>query len=114
MATDYAYFANLSEEVADVPPDSIVSRTLHSGRYTKTILFAFAAGQELSEHTSVKTALLSFIRGQADLTLGQDTIPAQAGTWVEMPPHLPHSIKAKTPVLMLLTMIDTPPEMESQ
>ncbi len=103
---DYTYFANLLEQVPEVPADSIISRTLYSDQQLKTILFAFAPGQELSEHTSAKTAVLHFVEGEAELTLGSDSMTAQAGTWVHMAPHLPHSITAKTRVLMLLLMFE--------
>ena len=107
MNSNYRYVANLLEQVADIPADSIISRTIHSDEQLKTILFAFAPGQELSEHTSAQTAILHFLQGEADLTLGNDTMTAQAGTWVQLPPHLPHSIMAKTTVLMLLLMFKT-------
>ena len=101
----YHYIADLSEQVSDIPADSIISRTFYSDGQMKAILFGFAAGQELSEHTSAQTAILHFIQGEADLTLGSEKMAAQAGTWVHMPPQLPHSIVAKTPVLMVLLMI---------
>lgn len=101
----YTYLNNLLNQVPDIPPDSIISRTLYSDGQLKTILFAFAPGQELSEHTAAQTAILHFVQGEADLTLGEDTMSAQAGTWVHMPPHLPHSIVAKTSVVMLLLMV---------
>lgn len=101
----YTYIANLPEQVPEIPADSIISRTIYSDKQVKTILFAFAAGQELSEHTSSQVATLYFVQGEADLTLGSDKLTAQAGTWAHMQPHLPHSIVAKTPVLMLLTMV---------
>lgn len=104
MNLDYTYIANLVEQIKDIPPDSIVSRTFYSDEQMKAILFGFAPGQELSEHTSSQTALIHIIQGEADLTLGSDSRPAQAGTWVHMPPRLPHSVVAKTPVLMLLLM----------
>lgn len=104
MDKDYTYIPNLLEQVPEIPPDSIVSRTIYSDAQVKVILFAFAAGQELSEHTSSQTAVLHFVQGEADLTLGEDGMTAQAGTWVHMPPYLPHSIVAQTPVLMLLLM----------
>ncbi|MCG3212463.1 MAG: hypothetical protein FOGNACKC_06133 [Anaerolineae bacterium] len=110
MTADYNYIANLAELVGNIPANSIISRTIAQDSQHRTILFAFAAGQELSEHTSAKTATLIFLQGEADLTLGQDSLQAQAGTWVQMPPHLPHSIRAKTPVLMLLTMVEPPAE----
>ena len=103
---DYTYIANLLEQVPEVPADSIVSRTIYSDEQLKTILFAFAPGQELSEHTSAKTAVLHFVEGEAELTLGSDSMAAQAGAWVHMRPNLPHSITAKTRVVMLLLMFE--------
>ena len=104
MNSGYTYIENLLEQVPDIPADSIVSRTIFSDGQLKTILFAFAPGQELSEHTSAQTAILHFVQGEAELTLGNDAMMAQPGTWVHLPPHLPHSIIAKTPVLMVLLM----------
>jgi quercetin dioxygenase-like cupin family protein len=102
---NYTYLANLLEQIPEIPADSIISRTFYNDAQVKAILFSFAAGQELSEHTSTQTAILHFIQGEADLTLGSEKMAARAGTWVHMPPQLPHSIVAKTPVLMVLLMI---------
>jgi quercetin dioxygenase-like cupin family protein len=102
---DYTHIPNLAELVPEISPDSIVSRTVHDDPTTKAILFAFAAGQELSEHTAAQIAMLHFIEGEADLTLGTERHTAQPGTWVHMPPRLPHSIVAKTPLVMLLVMV---------
>ena len=107
MSKTYTYIADLLQQLPKTPADSIVSHTLYRDDRTTTILFAFAAGQELSEHTSAQTATLHFLQGEADLTLGEDKMTAKTGAWVHMPPHLPHSITAKTPVLMLLTMLKT-------
>lgn len=105
MEVTYTYIPDLQEKIPDIPDDSIVSRTVYSDSQVKAVLFGFAAGQELSEHTAAQTATLHFLQGEADLRLGDDTMTVQAGTWVHMPPHLPHSIVAKTPVLMLLLLI---------
>jgi quercetin dioxygenase-like cupin family protein len=107
MAQPYTYILNLAEQTQNIPEDSILSRTIYSDPHLKAILFTFAAGQELSEHTSAQTAVLHFVEGEADLMLGEDKLTAQAGTWVHMPPRLPHSITAKTPVTMLLLMYKT-------
>jgi quercetin dioxygenase-like cupin family protein len=48
---------------------------------------------------------LHFLTGEGDLTLGDDTQPVQAGSWAFMQPHLPHSIVAKTEVIMLLYLL---------
>jgi quercetin dioxygenase-like cupin family protein len=59
----------------------------------------------LSEHTSSKPALLYFVNGEAEVGLGDDVQPAQAGTWVHMSAGLKHAIKAKSPVVMLLVLL---------
>ena len=104
MNADYTYVPNLSDLVPEVPDDSIVSRTFYSDDRVKVILFGFAAGQELSEHTASQPAILHFLDGEAHLVLGDDAMEAQAGTWVHMPAQLPHSIVAKTPVTLLLLL----------
>ncbi len=101
----YKYIANLSTQVGEISKDSIISQSIHNDTYTKVILFAFAAGQELSEHATPFMATLQFIQGEAEITLGADNMTAEPGTWVQMPPNLLHSITAKTDVLMLLTML---------
>jgi quercetin dioxygenase-like cupin family protein len=106
MEVNYTYLADLAAELASIPPDSIVSRTLYSDPALKVILFGFAAGQELSEHTSARRAMLHFLDGAARLRLGEDEFTAQAGAFVIMPPHLPHSITAQEETRMLLIMVE--------
>ena len=49
--------------------------------------------------------MLFFVKGEATVGLGDDVKEAQTGTWVHMPAGLTHSIKAKTPVVMLLLLM---------
>lgn len=82
-----------------------MSRTLFQDDQIKAVVFGFGQGQELSEHTSAKPAVLFFMKGEATVGLGDDVQEAQAGTWVHMPAGLKHSIKAKTPVVMLMVLL---------
>ncbi len=101
---DYKYIGDLVEAVS-IPADGITSRTVFQDERMKVVLFGFDAGQELSEQTASMPAVMHFLQGQARLTLGQDAQEAQAGTWVHLPARLPHSVYAKTPVIMLLTLL---------
>ena len=105
MPENYLFAENVAELVPEIPPDSIVSRTFYEADRLKAILFGFAPGQELSEHTSARPAILHFLAGEADLTLGEDSMSVQTGSWATMQPHLPHSIVAKTEVIMLLYLL---------
>jgi quercetin dioxygenase-like cupin family protein len=88
------------------PPDNgILSRTLFSDDRLKAVIFGFAQSEELSEHTASMPAVLHFLQGEAKLTLGDDAVQAEPGTWVHMPAGLRHSIKATTPVVMLLMLL---------
>ncbi len=50
-------------------------------------------------------AILYFLEGEAEVQLGEDIVQAKAGSFVFMPPLLPHGISAKTAVKMLLVQI---------
>jgi quercetin dioxygenase-like cupin family protein len=102
---DYQLITNLQEVLPTLPVDSIVSRTLYQTATVRVILFGFAAGQELSEHSTPMVATLHFLTGRATVTLGEERFEVGPGAWAQMPPKLPHSIRAhEEPVLMVLTM----------
>ncbi|MCC6626767.1 MAG: cupin domain-containing protein [Chloroflexi bacterium] len=88
-----------------IPPDGIISRTVYRDEQIKTLLFGFDTGQELSEHTASMPAIIQIIQGQAQLRLGDETIEAEPGAWIAMPAGLNHAVVARTPVVMLLTLI---------
>lgn len=100
----YTHILDLVKE-AEPPADGILSRTVFQDDRIKAVIFGFGQGEELSEHTAAKPAMLFFVKGEATLGLGDDVLEAQAGTWVHMPAGLKHSIKAKTPVVMLLVLL---------
>jgi quercetin dioxygenase-like cupin family protein len=104
MSDAYTFCANLGSEI-EPPPDGTLSRTVFHDERLKVVLFGFSAGQELSEHTASSPAMMHFLRGEADVTLGPDKLAAGVGTWIHMPAQLPHSICAKTPVVMLLLLL---------
>jgi quercetin dioxygenase-like cupin family protein len=104
MTTAYTHFLDLAQE-AQPPANGILSRTLYNDDRLKAVLFGFAQGDELSEHTASMPAVLHVLQGRAQLTLGEDKLEAKAGTWVHMPKGMPHSVQAKTPVVMLLLLL---------
>lgn len=105
-AAPHTYLADLLK-VQDVPEKGTLSRTLQQDAHSKVVLFSFAAGEELSEHTASLPAIMHFLSGRARVTVGQDACAAGPGTWIHMPPHTKHSIRAETPLVMLLTLIKT-------
>jgi quercetin dioxygenase-like cupin family protein len=104
MSKSYSLLIDLVQQV-EMPADGTLSRTIHQDERLKVVLFAFSAGQELSEHTASTPAIMHFLNGDADVTLGDEKVTATAGTWIHMAAQLPHSIRTKTPVVMLLSLL---------
>ncbi len=100
----YAFVPDVAKEV-QIPEKGILSRTVLNDDRVRIVLFAFAVGEELSAHTAPMPAILYFVKGEARVQLGTDSVDAGAGSVVHMPPDLAHGIRPKTPLIMLLVMI---------
>jgi len=94
---------------ADLPEAGVLSRTLAKGDGVRVTWFGFAAGEELTEHTSSRPALLHFLRGRARLTLGADTIEVGSGDHLRMEAGLRHSVAALEPLEFVLTLLPARP-----
>ncbi|WP_419992685.1 cupin domain-containing protein [Streptomyces boninensis] len=73
--------------------------------------FAFAAAQELTEHTSAPPVVIQVVSGRLDLSLGEEKTEATPGSWIHLPPpnsQLPHTVGATEPSIMLLTVLPAP------
>ena len=103
------YVPDVAGLLPDIAPDSIVSRTFFQDERMKAILFGFAPGQELSEHTAAVPVVIQILQGEATITLGSERHEAGPGAWTHLTARLPHSIVAKTEVVMLLWMFTDPP-----
>jgi len=104
MSQAFTHIVDLAKEV-EPPADGILTRTLFNNDDVKAVIFGFGQGEELSEHTASMPAILHFLQGEATLTLSEETVEAQPGTWIHMPPNLKHSVKTKSPVVMLLLLL---------
>lgn len=101
---DYTFIANLQQEFA-LPDKGILSRVLHKDDHVNITLFGFSAGEELSGHSAPTPATLHFLEGEALVQLGDDEVIAKPGSFVYMPPMLPHAISARTALRMLLIQL---------
>jgi quercetin dioxygenase-like cupin family protein len=70
----------------------------------RVVLFGFAEGQELSEHTSTQRALIQILSGECEFSLDGKLHQLKAGDMLYMPPNLPHAVKATQQFSMLLTL----------
>lgn len=106
-APTFLFHHDVATLVGEIPPDAIVSRQVYADDLVKVTLFGFAAGQELSEHTASKPAILQVVAGEGTFGLGDQRVEVGPGSFAHMAPHLPHTVTARTPLVMLLTMVKT-------
>jgi quercetin dioxygenase-like cupin family protein len=84
---------------------SAVSRQVIKAASGNVTLFAFDAGQELSEHTAPYDALVHLLEGAAEIWISGQPFILQAGDAIILPAGQPHAVKAPGRFKMLLTMI---------
>ena len=104
MTLDHEKIISLAAET-QFAPNGIVSRTLMRATNGRVVLFGFAEGQELTEHTSTQQALIQILSGECEFSLGGKPHNLKAGDLLYMPPHLPHAVKATKQFSMLLTLL---------
>jgi quercetin dioxygenase-like cupin family protein len=106
--TSAAKVISLAEETK-FAPNGIVSRTLLRTANSRVVLFGFAEGQELTEHTATQHAVVQILSGECEFSLADQMHSLKTGDLLYMPPNLPHAAKATTKFSMLLTL--TKPEL---
>jgi quercetin dioxygenase-like cupin family protein len=83
----------------------IASRILAKASGGNVTLFAFDAGQGLTEHTSPFDALVFVLEGALTVTIAGQAMEATPGTVVRLPAGVPHGVDTAEPARMLLVML---------
>src|SRR5687767_14806275 len=83
----------------------IASRVLARTAAGNMTLFAFDAGEELSEHTAPFDALVLTLSGGLVLTIGGREVRTTPQSIVLMPANVPHAVRASEPSRMMLILL---------
>ena len=89
----------------DYSEGSVVSKTLLKKKVGNLTLFAFDAGQGLSEHTAPFDAVVHILDGVAEITIGGKPQTVVKGDMLIMPANISHSLHGHERFKMLLVMI---------
>ena len=84
---------------------SVVSSTLKQNPAATITLFAFDAGQGLSEHSAPFDAVVQVIDGEGHFIIGGEDHELREGQMIIMPANVPHAVRAEKKFKMLLTML---------
>lgn len=91
--------------LVEYQPGAIVSREIAKTKGGTATLFAFDAGQGLSEHTAPFDAIVTVLEGTAEVSVGGKPTGPSAGQAVLMPANVPHAVRAVERFKMLLLML---------
>ena len=83
----------------------IASRVLARTAAGNITLFAFDAGEELSEHTAPFDVLVVTLTGALALTIGGRDVQTTPHSAVLMPANVPHAVRATKTSSMMLIML---------
>jgi quercetin dioxygenase-like cupin family protein len=108
VSTIPAAEALLLADLITATAQGIASRVLARSGGGNLTLFAFDAGQGLSEHSTPYDALVLVLEGELTLTIGGAPVHALPGTVARMPANVPHAVDAPVPSRMLLLMFKEP------
>ncbi len=89
----------------DYQDGAVVSKTLITKPTGTVTLFAFDAGQGLSEHSAPFDATICLLDGEAEMTVSGKPFRLRAGEIVILPANDPHAVRAISRFKMLLIMI---------
>ena len=76
-------------DLVDYKEGQVVSLTFAQNPHVSITLFSLAAGEGISPHTSPNDAMVYMVDGEAEITIGEETITATAGQVVVMPKNIP-------------------------
>lgn len=100
--------AHAASGLLEIPTGGVASRVIARTSAGNITVFGMDEGQEISEHTTPFDALVLVLEGRLELTIGGTAVHTSALEIVRMPAHVPHALRARTPVRFVLVMLREP------
>ena len=102
--SDMTLFADITADL-EIPNEGILSKVLYRDAQSRVVGFGFDTDQELSEHTAAVPVIVQVISGRFGFTVGEETTEIGPSSWVHLEASVPHSVVAREPSRLLLTML---------
>ena len=106
MKEEAAHKVEKLVELVSYQEGAVVSRTILDKNAGTVTLFAFDAGEGLSEHTAPYDAMVAVLDGEAEIKIAGEPFLLGEGDTIIMPADGPHALKAVERFKMLLVMIE--------
>lgn len=93
------------KKLVEYETGKIASLTLAQKPGVGITVFAFDEGEGVSTHAAPGDAMAVILDGEAEITIAGKVFLAKAGEGIVMPSGIPHAVRAKTKIKMLLTVV---------
>lgn len=101
---EYLQFDKLTDEI-EIPKKGITSHSIVNEPHVRVVVFGFADGEEMTEHTAAVPAVAHVVSGAFDFTVPDNTFQFETGSWIHMDAHLPHSLTARGDAKLVLYLL---------
>lgn len=88
----------------EVQAGAVVSKVVFRDDNVNVTVFGLDAGEELTEHSAGRPAVVQVLSGRLRFTVDGDELDAGPGFWLHMAAGASHSLVASEPTVMLLTL----------
>ena len=102
--TDSIVVKNLQAELP-ITGEATTSRTVVSNDAARVVSFAMDAGQELTDHSAPRPAVIQVVEGNLTLTVAAQRHELVAGDAVYLAPNERHAVVAMTPCRFVLVLV---------
>ena len=92
-------------DLVDYAEGTVASRMIVFKTAGTITLFAFDAGEGLSEHSAPYDAILTVTDGEAEVSIAGTPFTVKTGEVIILPANKPHGVQARQRFKMTLTMI---------
>jgi len=88
-----------------IPTQATTSRTVVSNDAARVVSFAMDAGQELTDHSAPRPAVVQMLEGEISFTTAGEQHELSAGDVVYLAPNERHALVARTPCRFVLVLV---------
>jgi len=92
------------ERMMEFPKEGIFSKVLVKTDISNHTLMCLAKGSDISEHTSVREAAVTVLKGKGTFVLSGKKIKMRPGVFIFMPKNAAHSLSAKENLAIILSL----------
>ncbi len=90
---------------ADIAEKSTISKNFFKTDGFRAMMFSFAAGEELTDHSSKKQGILHVLSGKGVFATESETVQLEENSWIHIPAELTHRVKAESDLHFLLYLV---------